>query len=84
MKPGDDDVAGRVDDAHAGERRLGHGRDLPAPNPDVAHRVEPRLGIEDASVRDHQIVGRRRLARARRERETHRRDEQRRPADHAG
>jgi hypothetical protein len=47
------DVAGCVDDAHAGDRRLGHGRDLPAPNPDVAHRVEPRLGIEDASVRDH-------------------------------
>ena len=52
------------------ERRLRHGLDLPAPDPDVAHGVEPRLGIHDASVGDHEIVGRRLFTRARREGDT--------------
>ena len=31
--------------------------DRPAPDPDVAHGIESRLGIHDASVGDDEIVG---------------------------
>ena len=59
MKPGDTTWRDASMTRSARQRRLGHDLDLPAPDADVAHGVEPRLGIHDASVGDHEIVGRR-------------------------
>jgi hypothetical protein len=62
------DVASCIDDALPGEWRFRDRVDLPGPDADVAHGVEPRLGIHDASVGDDEVVGRRRLLRGQRQR----------------
>ena len=53
---GRDDVTGGVDDARAGERRLGDRRDRAAADADVAHGVEARLGIHHPAVGDDEVV----------------------------
>src|SRR5438128_2499637 len=53
---GGDDVIRRVDDTRAVERRLRHRGDLPRRDADMANAIEPGFGIDDAAVRDDQVV----------------------------
>jgi hypothetical protein len=47
----------RVERLASAERRGGHGRDAAARDPDIAHRVEVRLGIDDPPAADDEIEG---------------------------
>ena len=56
MKPGATTRPDHVEHEGAGEGFFGDGGDLRAADADVAHRVEARLGVHDASARQHDVV----------------------------